>query len=125
MELRKKLMEIENSIVAMSIEYEKQNQVIQEYENEKESKKKGRRASEDASDPDDGKLFYPSADEIDEDDPEEILEAWEDLVYIHNEQNRYAEMKQAINEELKEKKERCKEIEEKGNLQSDNYSLCW
>lgn len=53
---RKKLMDIDNSLVAMSMEFETQNQVIQEYENEKASKKKGRRLSnpDEGSDTDKG-----------------------------------------------------------------------
>lgn len=57
-------------------------------------------------------LFLPADEDSDDDEPEEVTQAWEDLMYLQKEQQRYTEMREKVEQEMNEVKKRAKEMEE-------------
>lgn len=115
MSLRNKLMDIDSSILALSMEFERQNLVVTEWEAERSRRSKGRSDSvkgpdgEDIIDMDTDK---EKDDDSDDDEPEEVTQAWEDLMYLQKEQQRYTEMREKVEQEMTEVKKRANKMEE-------------
>nr|XP_053653604.1 kinesin-like protein KIF19 [Cherax quadricarinatus] len=112
---RNKLMDIDSSILALSMEFERQNLVVTEWEAERSRRSKGRSDSvkgpdgEDIIDMDTDK---EKDDDSDDDEPEEVTQAWEDLMYLQKEQQRYTEMREKVEQEMTEVKKRANKMEE-------------
>ncbi|XP_042875431.1 kinesin-like protein KIF19 isoform X2 [Penaeus japonicus] len=115
MSLRNKLMEIDNNILALSMEFERQNMVVTEWESERARRLKGRQ--EPTKGPNGEEIIDMDTDkekdeDSDDDEPEEVTQAWEDLMYLQKEQQRYTEMREKVEQEMNEVKKRAKEMEE-------------
>ncbi|CAL4176991.1 unnamed protein product [Meganyctiphanes norvegica] len=119
MSLRCKLMDIDNNILDLSMEFERQNLVVTEYETEKIRRDKLRYPPPAISRGNDGEIIIDENDtdrerdeESDEEEPEEIAQAWEDLIYLQKEQQRYTDMREKVEQEMSEVKKRANEMEE-------------
>ncbi|XP_071540664.1 kinesin-like protein KIF19 isoform X3 [Panulirus ornatus] len=115
MSLRSKLMDIDSNILALSMEFERQNLVVTEWETEKASRAKIR--SEPVKGPEGEEIIDMDTDkekddDSDDDEPEEVTQAWEDLLYLQKEQQRYTEMREKVEQEIIEVKKQAKEMEE-------------
>ncbi|XP_069973759.1 kinesin-like protein KIF19 isoform X5 [Penaeus vannamei] len=115
MSLRNKLMDIDNNILALSMEFERQNMVVTEWESERARRLKGRH--EPTKGPNGEEIIDMDTDkekdeDSDDDEPEEVTQAWEDLMYLQKEQQRYTEMREKVEQEMNEVKKRAKEMEE-------------
>ncbi|XP_063602768.1 kinesin-like protein KIF19 [Penaeus indicus] len=115
MSLRNKLMDIDNNILALSMEFERQNMVVTEWESERARRLKGRQ--EPTQGPNGEEIIDMDTDkekdeDSDDDEPEEVTQAWEDLMYLQKEQQRYTEMREKVEQEMNEVKKRAKEMEE-------------
>ncbi|XP_042223542.1 kinesin-like protein KIF19 isoform X3 [Homarus americanus] len=115
MSLRNKLMDIDSNILALSMEFERQNLVVNEWETEKARRARGR--SEPMEGPDGEEIIDMDTDkerddDSDDDEPEEVSQAWEDLMYLQKEQQRYTEMREKVEQEMIEVRNQAKEMEE-------------
>nr|XP_045619203.1 kinesin-like protein KIF19 [Procambarus clarkii] len=115
MSLRNKLMDIDSNILALSMEFERQNLVVTEWETERAQRSKGR--SEPIKGPDGEDIIDMDTDkerddESDEDEPEEVTQAWEDLMYLQKEQQRYTDMREKVEQEMTEVRKRANDMEE-------------
>ncbi|KAK7062971.1 Kinesin-like protein kif19 [Halocaridina rubra] len=115
MSLRNKLMDIDSNILALSMEFERQNLVITEWETERARKQK--KKIEPEKGPDGEEVIDMETDkdrdeDSDEEEPEEVAQAWEDLMYLQKEKQRYTEMREKVEQEMQEMRERATEMEE-------------
>lgn len=115
MNLRNKLMDIDSNILALSMEFERQNLVVTEWETEKARRNK--RKSEQEKGPQGEQIIDMDAEkdkdeESEDEEPEEVTQAWEDLMYLQKEQQRYTDMRDKVEQELLEVKERAQDMEE-------------
>ncbi|XP_045115573.1 kinesin-like protein KIF19 isoform X2 [Portunus trituberculatus] len=113
--LRNKLIDIDSNILALSMELERQSLVVSEWEAERTRLERNRTEhpkgplGEEIIDMDTDK----ERDEDSEDDePEEVTQAWEDLLYLQKEKQRYSEMRERVEEEMAEVKKCSHSIEE-------------
>lgn len=56
-------------------------------------------------------------DEDSDDEPEEVTQAWDDLMYLQKEKQRYSEMREKVEQEMDEVKKRSQCIEEVSDKQ--------
>ncbi|GAB6027256.1 Kinesin-like protein kif19 [Chamberlinius hualienensis] len=91
MELRRQLMEIDAHVLQLSIEFEKQSMVISEWETEKSK--------------------TPTKSDA-EREPTHIRQAWDDLMYIQEEQQKYWDMRQDVDRQYKDCRRRAATIED-------------
>lgn len=57
-------------------------------------------------------LHFGPDEDSDDDEPEEVTQAWEDLMYLQKEKQRYSEMREKVEQEMEEVKKRSQSIEE-------------
>ncbi|XP_064077549.1 kinesin-like protein KIF19 isoform X2 [Macrobrachium nipponense] len=115
MNLRNKLMDIDSNILALSMEFERQNLVVTEWETEKARRIK--RKSEQEKGPQGEQIIdmdpeKEKEEESEDEEPEEVTQAWEDLMYLQKEQQRYTDMRDKVEQELLEVKEKAQDMEE-------------
>ncbi|XP_068244080.1 kinesin-like protein KIF19 isoform X2 [Palaemon carinicauda] len=115
MSLRNKLMDIDSNILALSMEFERQNLVVTEWETEKA--RRNNRKKEPEKGPDGEQIIDMDAEkdkdeESEDEEPEEVSQAWEDLVYLQKEQQRYTDMREKVEQEMQEVRERAQDMEE-------------
>ncbi|XP_050691538.1 kinesin-like protein KIF19 isoform X3 [Eriocheir sinensis] len=113
--LRNKLIDIDSNILALSMEFERQNLVVSEWEAERYRRERGlmdhsrHHQEEQVIDMDTDR---EKDEDSDDDEPEEVTQAWEDLMYLQKEKQRYAEMREKVEHEMEEVKKRSQRIEE-------------
>ncbi|KAF2347946.1 hypothetical protein FHG87_021299 [Trinorchestia longiramus] len=123
MNLRNKLMEIDNNILALSMEFERQNQVVQEWEAER-LRSSGKPTSKSSNGEITIDMDKDKDDDDSDDEPDEVSQAWEDLVYLQKEQQRYADMREKVEQEMVACKTKGQQLEERReNLRVKNRVL--
>lgn len=58
---------------------------------------------------------FHTDEDSEEDEPEEVTQAWEDLMYLQKEKQRYSEMREKVEQEMEEVKKCSQSIEEVGD----------
>ncbi|XP_043243868.1 kinesin-like protein KIF19 isoform X2 [Amphibalanus amphitrite] len=108
MELRHQVIEIDNVLLWLAMEFEKQTALINEYEQERTIRRRRLENASEASDSPDG-VFE---DEEEEEEPEDIVQAWDDLRYIQEEEQRYQDMRKNAEADLIDLREKASKMEE-------------
>ncbi|KAK8390230.1 hypothetical protein O3P69_010137 [Scylla paramamosain] len=113
--LRNKLIDIDSNILALSMELERQNLVVSEWEAERTRMERCR--TEHPKGPHGEEIIDMDTDkekdeDSEDDEPEEVTQAWEDLLYLQKEKQRYSEMRETVQQEMEEVKKCSQSIEE-------------
>ncbi|CAG0924375.1 unnamed protein product, partial [Notodromas monacha] len=119
--IRHELLDVENSMLALAMEYERQELVVKEYEADQALRgrkpkkllakldKLRENCGQNSPAPDD-LMDEPEPDE--DDDPEDVAQAMDELTFIIREQTRYDDMKADIEKQLDECRHKAKVLEE-------------
>ncbi|CAG0892328.1 unnamed protein product [Darwinula stevensoni] len=128
MDVRQEMLDVENNILALAMEREKEQLIIDEWEAEKTKKKsamkKGKPSSSSSSNqsgessaaggPPVGRQWVAGEDsesDVEMEEPEEVAQAWDEIMFINNEEKRYLEMKEDLEKELEEARHKSAALE--------------
>ncbi|XP_064478247.1 kinesin-like protein KIF19 isoform X2 [Ornithodoros turicata] len=92
MEVRRKMMEIDNCLLALSTDLEKLSIIINQWETEK--------------------VKFEDGDSQAEEEPEHVRQAWEDIEFIQGEQQKFLTLREDVEKEFEEARERTYKLTE-------------
>ncbi|KAG0417673.1 hypothetical protein HPB47_005436, partial [Ixodes persulcatus] len=96
MEVRRKMMEIDNCLLALSTDLEKLSIVINQWETEK--------------------VKFEVADNQADEEPDYVRQAWEDIEYIQGEQQRFLALREDVEKEFEDARDRTYKLTEPNSV---------